>query len=381
MTGFQLIRVSLDDRRLVDRFIRVPWWVNRVVHPNDRWVPPLLMDRRDYLDPHRNPFFDHAQAAFWLACHGTRDVGRIAAVEDADYAATHGERVGHFGMFECADDEDIARALVDRACSWLAERGCVRATGPMDLSMNYTCGTLIDGFAHRPGINMPWNPAYYRRLMEAAGLVKAKDLFQWSIDLVRNPLPERVVRIADSIRARERIRVRKFDFGNWDAEVGETLRLLNDAWKDNWGFVPMRENEYRHVAKDLKLVLHRDLGLFAEVDGRPVGFALSILDINPVLAKVDGRLFPTGALRLAWEVFVRKSPTIGRLLLLGIEDGYRRRGVDALLMAETFRNAQRAGLEGGQIGWTLEDNVLVNRAIEGFGCEKTFTYRIWERAL
>jgi GNAT superfamily N-acetyltransferase len=381
MEEVSLIRAAPDDRGLIGRFIRVPWYVHREVYPNNKWVPPLVLERRRYLDPRKNPLFEHASAAFWLANHDGRDIGRIAAIEDEDFARAHHERVGYFGMFECADDEDAAKALVERAAAWLRERGCTRMLGPLDLTMSYMCGTLVEGFGHAPGVNMPWNPPYYVRLMEASGLTKAKDLFQWTIDLSRHPIPDRVVRIAEKIRQRERVSVRKFRFDDWDTDIGHTLRLYNEAWRDNWGFVPLREKEYRHIAKDLKAVLHPDLGLIAEVDGDPVAFALSILDINDLLRRVDGKLFPTGALHLAWELMVRKRFTRGRLILLGIKDGYRRRGLDSLLMVDTFENARRLGLSGGQIGWTLEDNDLVNRAIEGFGCERTFTYRIWERAL
>jgi GNAT superfamily N-acetyltransferase len=380
MSNVQLIRVSLEDRALVDRFIRVPWYVNREVYPNDKWVPPLMMDRRDYLDEHKNPFFDHAEAAFWVAHRDGKDIGRIAAVEDADYALRHGERVGYFGMFECADDEDVARELLERAEEWLRERGCVSVRGPMDLSMNYTCGILVEGFEHKPGVSMPWNPPFYARIVEAAGFEKAKDLYQWGIEL-SDPIPERVVRISEKIQKREGIEIRQFDFDNWDRDVAITLELLNDAWKENWGFVPMREKEYRHFAKDLKMVLRPELGLIAEVDGEPIAFAATIVDVNPVLRKIDGKLFPFGAIRLGWEVMVKKSIDRGRLVLLGIKERYRRRGIDSLLFVKTFQNSAKIGLTGGQIGWTLEDNVLVNRAIEAFGCKRKFVYRIYEKSL
>jgi hypothetical protein len=380
MTDIQLIRVDLHDRAMVDRFIRVAWYVNREVYPNDKWVPPLMMDRRDYLNDKKNPFFDHAQVALWVANVNGKDVGRVAAVEDDDYAKHHGERVGYFGMFECADDDDAAKGLLDRACAWLTKRGCIRAVGPMDLSMSYTCGLLVKGYELKPGMNMPWNPPYYQDLIESAGFEKAKDLFQWTIEL-SNPIPERVRRVAEKMKKREGITIRKFDFSRWDSEVGTTLRLFNEAWKDNWGFVPMREKEYRHLAKDLKMVLHPELGLFAEVNGEPVGFALTVVDINHALRKVNGKLFPTGMLRLAYEVMLKKKFTRGRLVLLGIKDGYRRRGVDSMLFVETFEASRRIGLSGGQVGWTLEDNVLVNRALENFGCDPAFTYRIYAREL
>lgn len=376
-----IVRAPLDDRRTVERFIRVPWYVNRVAYPNDKWVPPLLMDRRDYLNEKKNPFFEHANAALWIAVRDDKDVGRIAAVVDSDYESFHGERVGHFGMFESIDDQEVVDMLLERAREWLEQQGAVRMTGPMDLSMNYTCGVLVEGFDKRPGINMPYNPPYYADRLEKAGLAKAKDLFQWGIEL-ENDMPERVVRIADRIKKREGITIRNFDFDNWDRDVETARTLMNEAWSENWGYVPMSQSEYAHIAKDLKMVLRPELGIIAEVDGEAVAFALTIMDVNDTLQKVDGKLFPFGAAKLAWDVLLNKDKIKrGRLILLGLKSEYRRRGLDSVLMVETFRNAQKLGITGGEIGWTLEDNDLVNRAIQNFGCERKFTYRIFERPL
>lgn len=377
MSKYELVEVSLTDRALVERFIRVPWHIHRDVWPNEQWVPPMLMDRRDFLNPQKNPFFDHAQCAFWIATRDGRDVARIAAVHDIDYERHHGERVGYFGMFECPDDPDLARALVTKATDWLRPRGITRVIGPMDLSMNYMFGVLVDAFDSEPSMNMPYNPPYYDDLMGAAGLRKAKDVFQWGIDL-RGGLPKRVERMADIIKKREGIEIRNIDIGDWDAEVERTLAIYNEAWEDNWGFVPIGPKEYHHVAKDLKMVMHRSMGLMAEVDGEPVAFALTIMNINPMLKKIDGRLFPTGLLRLLWDLKVAKRVVSGRLILMGIKAGYRRRGIETLLSVETFRAGCKLGWPGGEIGWTLEDNDLVNRAIQAMNGHKIATYRVYE---
>ncbi len=376
----ELIEVPLSDRKLVERFIRVPWYVNREHCPSERWVPPLLMDRRDYLSPQKNPFFKHVQAAFWLVRKDGRDVARAAAVRDEDYVKFHGEQAGYLGMFEAPDDPAIAKLLVDTAGAWLKARGCTSMIGPFELSINYLSGVLVDAFDRDPGINMPYNPPYYDRLLQGTGLEKARDLLQWGIDPQR-PIPERISRLADKMKARSGVTVRAMRFDDWDAEVLRTLEVYNDAWEKNWGFVPVGREEYLHIAKDLKLVLEPGLPILVEKDGEPVAFVITMMDVNPVLKKLDGRLFPFGIVRLLWDLKVRKVVKGGRLILLGIKAAYRGQGIDTLLFLETHRAAQRLGWTSGQIGWTLEDNFRVNSAIKSMGGQPIATYRVYQKAL
>lgn len=376
----ELIEVPLSDRKLVDRFIRVPWYVNREHHPSAQWVPPLLMDRRDYLNPEKNPFFEHVQAAFWIARVDGRDVGRVAAVEDADYIKFHEKKTGYLGMFECIDDREVAQALVDRAASWLRARGMVDMIGPFELSTNYIAGVLVDAFDREPGINMPYNPPYYDRLLTDCGMTKAKDLLHWGLD-PQKPTPERIVRVAEKMAARSGVKLRKMSFADWDAEVLRTLEVYNDAWEKNWGFVPLSKKEYLHIAKDLKMVLHPEFALLAEVDGKPAAFVLTIQNVNPILKKLDGKLFPFGILRLIWDTKVRPKITSGRLILLGIKAQYRGQGIDSLLFLATHRAGAAQGWTAGEIGWTLEDNFKVNSAIKSMGGYQIATYRVYEKAV
>ena len=377
---FELIEVPLSDRKLVDRFIRVPWYVNREHHPSSHWVAPLLMDRRDYLNMDKNPFFEHVEAGFWLAQQNGKAVGRIAAVKDADFLSFHEDNSGYYGMFECGDHPDVAQALIDQASTWMKEKGLERGIGPFELSTNYIAGVLVDAFDRDPGINMPYNPPYYDRLLRDCGLEKAKDLWQWEIDLTR-PIPDTVVRIADRVVKRAGVTIRRMDISNWDREVGICWDIYNEAWERNWGFVPVGEKEFRHIAKDLKMVIHDDLTAVAEVEGKPVAFALSIFNLNPVLKKIDGKLFPFGIFRLLWDTKISNKVDMGRLILLGVRSDYRKTGLISPLMVETFRGAQRLGLVGGEIGWTLEDNDMINRAIERMGASKVATYRVYDKQL
>ncbi|MBK9757096.1 MAG: N-acetyltransferase [Nannocystis sp.] len=376
----ELIDVPLSDRKLVERFIRVPWYVNREHHPSPQWVPPLLMDRRDYLNPDKNPFFEHVKAAFWVARVNGRDVGRVAAVVDADYIKFHGTQTGYLGMFECIDDHAVAQALVDRASAWLREQGMTSMIGPFELSTNYISGVLVDAFDREPGINMPYNPPYYDRLLGECGMRKVKDLLHWELD-PQKPTPERVVRVAEKMATRSGVKLRKMSFADWDAEVLRTLEIYNDAWEKNWGFVPIGKKEYLHIAKDLKMVLHPDFALLAEVNGEPAAFVLTIQNVNPVLKKLDGKLFPFGIFRLLWDLKVRKKITGGRLILLGIKAKFRGQGIDSLMFLATHRAGAAQGWTSGEIGWTLEDNFKVNSAIKSMDGHQVATYRVYERDL
>ena len=375
----ELVQVPVRDRKLKERFIGVQWFIHREAYPNERWVPPLKMDRREFLDPKKNPFFDHADISMWIARKDGRDVGRIAAVEDRSWNEFHGEKTGYFGMFDAPNDPEVAGALIDAACGWLRGRGLDTVIGPMDLSTNYVCGVLLDAFDRDPGINMPYNPPWYNALLEGQGFEKAKDLIQWGINL-RDPVPARVVRIAEKMKKRENVRVRAMSFDDWDAEVGRAFDIYLDAWEKNWGFVPVSEREFRHISKELKLVLDRSLPLIAEVDGEPVAFALTIMNVNPTLKKMDGKLNLRTISRLVWDLKITNSVDSGRLILLGIRAPYRRRGLDSILFLETAQRAKALGWWGGEIGWTLEDNVMVNRAIENFGCSPVAHYRLYTRS-
>ncbi|MEE2827783.1 MAG: N-acetyltransferase [Myxococcota bacterium] len=377
MTSLELIRVPLDDAKLVERFIRVPWFIHREHHPSDNWVPPLIFERKEFLNPRKNPFFGHAGVALWLAHRDGQDIGRIAATHDRDWESFHDEKLGYFGMFDSPNDPAVAHALLDKATNWLREmRGLDKVIGPLDLSTNYVSGLLIDGFDSDPNMEMAYNPPYYAELLESYGLSKTKDLWQWYL-ASDTPIPEKVERIADKIRQRSRIQVREINLKDWDNEISRVLEVYNDAWEKNWGFVPVAEAEFRHIAEGLRLVVHPEMAYIAEVDGEAVAFSVAIMNLNPIIKTLDGKLFPFGVLKLLWKLKVRKEVEDCRLTILGIKSGYRRRGIDSILFVETQRACKRLGWKGGEIGWTLEDNHMVNRAIESMNGQKVKTYRVY----
>jgi GNAT superfamily N-acetyltransferase len=339
------------------------------------------MERRDFLNPKKNPFFEFGEVELFLARRGGQVVGRIAAVKDPHYNDFHGTKWGFFGLFECINDVGVARALLDTAERWARERGFDTLVGPMNFSTNADCGLLVEGFDKPPAILMTYNPPYYATLFEACGLAKAKDLWAWELSSSAEP-PEKVVRIAEKIRVREGITVRHVKLDDFANEVKRIKTIYNAAWEKNWGFVPMTEAEFDHMAKEMKTVVRPELLLIAEVKGEPVAFSMTLPDANEALKAAKGRLTTFGLpIGLAKLVLASRRIRRLRLVTLGIKEGYRRRGLDAILYLDTIRTAKQLGYEGGEIGWTLEDNHLVNRAIESMGGQKSKTYRVYQRPL
>ncbi len=345
------------------------------------FVPPLVMERELVLDPKKNPWFQFGTMQLFLARRDGKVVGRIAAIDDPRYNEFHGTRVGWFGFFECLDDVEAAKALFGAAEAWVKARGLAEILGPASPSSNSEWGFLLEGFEHPPAILMPWTPSYYLTLSEAAGYTKAKDLYAWRIDLA-GELPPKVARVAEKVKQREGITMRSADLKEWDREVRIIKDIYNSAFERNWGFVPMTDAEFDQLGKDLKMILNTDLVLFAEVNKEPVAFCITVPDANQAIKKANGRLttfgLPIGLVKMMLEL---KRIKHGRLIALGIKKEYRKRGLDSVLMKETFEVGKRLGWTGGEIGWTLEDNDLVNRPIELFGCTRHKRYRIYGKQL
>jgi len=341
------------------------------------FVPPLLMDREAFLNEKKNPWFEFGKVELFLARRGGKLVGRIAALEDPRYNEFQKLKVGWFGLFECIDDLEVAKALLGEAEKWVKARGLTEILGPANFSSNNEWGFLVEGFDKDPVLMMPYNPQYYLRLVEQAGYAKAKDLWAWEVDITK-PIPEKIARVSEKVRAREGITVRQANMKDWENEVRRIKDIYNDAWEKNWGFVPMTDKEFDHLAKDLKMILIPELTLIAEVKGQPVAFAITLPDANVAIKKANGRLFPFGLVKM---LLAMKKIRYGRLAILGIRSGYRKRGLDAILMGDTVINARKLGWWGGEIGWTLEDNDMVNRSIELFGAKKYKTYRVYSKPL
>ena len=367
-------------RRDLKRFVRVPFDVHRD-HPN--WVPPLIRERMEYLDRSKNPYFGHAEVELFLAERGGEPVGRISAQIDANWDAYRGGNDGQFGFFECRDDPEAATALFDAATGWLAERGRERALGPMDFTTNDELGIMIEGFEYRPVILEPWHPPYYARLFEENGFSKEIDLLMWHLEMgnLKEGLAfhPAIHEAAQKSLDDNRITIRSMRRSDMASEIGRFHEVYNEAWGDNWGFVPLDPDEVEFHAKLLKVILDEDWAMIAEKDdGEVVGAALTLPDINQVLPKMKGRLFPFG-----WLHFLlgrRKIDTV-RILALGVRKKWQQTGAAAAMYVRHIETTDPDGVMKGEAGWILETNEPMNRALEGMGGEVRKKFRIYGKPL
>ncbi|MCK9249697.1 MAG: hypothetical protein M0P31_12090 [Solirubrobacteraceae bacterium] len=347
-----------------------------------QWAPPLRLLVRRQLDRRRNPFFEHAEAEYFLAERDGRVVGRITAQIDRNLHAFQGNRWGQFGWFECEDDPEAATALVEAAADWVRERGADRVVGPMSFTTNDECGLLVAGFDRPPIILTGWHHPYYARLLEGAGLGKAMDALMWTLHVSeRDRVHPAIWQMASQVESEHGIRCRHFRKADLEAEVGRFLEVYNAAWERNWGFVPLSEAEVRAYAKDLRPVLDERWAMIAEqVDtGRVVGAALSLPDMNQVLARVrSGRLLPFGWLTLLRH---RHHTDRVRVLALGVKREFQHTGVAARLYEMHYDSAAATPQKEGETGWILETNTAMNKAMAGMGGTVVRRYRFYERLL
>jgi GNAT superfamily N-acetyltransferase len=358
-------------------FIELPWRVNR----DDRhWVPPLRRSLKALLGRSRHPFHRHAEVAYFVAERSSEVVGRLAAIVNRRHNEFHGDRTGFFGFFDAVNDDEVAGSLLETAATWLRERGLIRMMGPVNFSTNQECGLLVRGFDSAPAVMMPHNPRYYSALLERLGLQKEKDLLAYRLVGGVGP-PERLTSGLRRIRIGERlgIRIRPLDVRRLVGEMRSIRELYHSAWRNNWGFVPMTEDEFDHLARELRPVIDPALCLIAEdCDRRAVGFSIALPDVNQALKTLDGRLFPFGFLR--YLASKRKIDNL-RIMTLGVDPRVRRRGVDAALYMTTWLTAQAKGYRTAEASWILEDNWPMRRALERLGGRCFRTYRIYSRQL
>lgn len=330
----------------------------------------------------KNPFFEHAEAEYFLAERGDRVVGRIAAIANRLHNETHDDRVGFFGFFEAEDDSAVADALFEAAAAWLRARGFDTMRGPASFSVNDECGLLVAGFDTPPALMMPHNPRYYAALIEGAGFTKAKDLlvYQGGDRTFRayDPVPERLERAVTIMRERMGITIRPLNMKDFPAEVERIKAIYNAAWEKNWGFVPMTDHEIDHLAHQFKPVVVPDIIPFAEKDGKVVGFGLALPDLNTVFrGNRSGRMFPV-VLKLLWAL-KRETIRRARIPLLGILPEYRGKGLDAVLYHWIWTRAAQHGMYWGEAGWILEDNPAMNAGLLKMRFEVYKTYRLYDR--
>lgn len=367
-------------RRQLKRFVKVPFRLHRD-HP--QWVAPLIFERMEFLDRGKNPYFEHAEAEYFVAERDGEPVGRVTVQVDRRWDEHQGGSDAIFGFFETVDDPEVAAALIGAATERARAKGRGRLLGPMDFTTNDEIGILIEGYERRPMILEPWHPPYYRDLIEAQGFGKAMDVLMWELQFGDLKEGERfdpaIHTAAEKALAEHGISIRNVRKRNLDEEFGQLMEVYNEAWGDNWGFVPITDAERRFQTRNLKPVLAEEWMMVAERDGEVVGGAITLPDINQVLAKLNGRLLPSGWLRF---LLGRRKIDQLRVFALGVKHAYRHTGVAAGLYLKHLETAARPGaIEGGEMGWILETNGPMNRAMEGMGGKVVKKYRIYEKAL
>jgi hypothetical protein len=367
-------------RRELKRFVKVPFGLRR----NDpQWVAPLVFERMEFLNREKNPWFEHGEAELFIVERDGEAVGRISAHIDHRWDEFQGGNDAMFGFFEAAEDPEVVAALLGAAVEWAQSKGRARILGPMDFTTNDEIGILIDGYERRPMILEPWHPPYYRELIEAEGFGKAMDVQMWELqfgDLKEGERFDPSIHVAAEKALREEgIAIRNMRKRDMAREVRRFMDVYNEAWGDNWGFVPITDAEVEFQAKNLKQVIDEDWTYMAEKDGEVIGAALTLPDINQVMAKLNGRLLPFG-----WLKFLLGKRKIDqlRVFALGVKHSYRHSGVAAGLYLKHLETAARPGtIEGGEMGWILETNGPMNRAMEGMGGKVVKKYRVYEKAL
>lgn len=347
------------------------------------WIAPLNMEVTERLTPGKNPFFEHAEAVLFTAHRAGKMVGRISAQIDHEHLRIHDDGAGFFGFFETIDDQTVADALLAAAETWLTERGMKVMRGPYSLSINEEVGTLVEGFEHPPVMMMPHARTYQGALAEGYGLEKAKDVLAWSYDVTQE-MPPRAKRAWQAMEDLPEFEFRSVNTSKMREELDIILDIFNDAWKENYGFVPATEAEVRKMAQDMRLIIDDRFAFFAMVDGREVGMCVALPNMNEAARDLDGKLFPFGFAKLLWRLKV-KRPRTARLMLLGIRTemrGQKRYMPMAMaIIAEVARRGQLYGMDWAELGWTLEDNRRINAAIRSVNGKVYKRYRIFEKAL
>jgi hypothetical protein len=369
-------RVETETDRL--NFIKLPW---KIYRKDKYWVPPLIFDARNNLNPVKNPFFKHSEVELFLAEKDGELVGRIAAIKNDNHNKFHNDKTGFFGFFETLDDQDVADLLLDNACAWCKDKKLDKIVGPVNPSTNDECGLLIDGFDSSPVILMTYNPKHYSDKIENFGFEKEKDLYAYyvSAKVINNQQAmSKLNRMAELIKKRNDVTTRYLSMKDLTSEVRKIEEIYNNAWELNWGFVPMTTEEFDHLAKMLKMIVDPEYVIFAEVNGIPAGFSLSLPDFNQVLKRLNGRLFPFGIFKL---LYWKNKIDLIRVIVMGVKREFQKKALDSVFYLETIINGNKKGVKGAEISWVLEDNIVMRQTVEKLGGQIYKTYRIYSKSL
>ncbi len=365
---------EVESSAQLHKFIEYP---NKLYKDDPNYVAPLTMERKEFFDTKKNPFYKFAKVKLFLAYDGKKIVGRIATCVNYHHNEYHEENIGSFGFFDCPDDYEIASTLLKVAMITLKKEGVEKMRGPLNFSTNHECGFLVDGFDSPPVVMMTYNQPYLPKLAEKFGLKKVMDLL--ALRMTKDdPMPPRILAIAEKLQKRNNITIRSLNMKKFDDEIKVAMDVYNKAWEINWGFVPMDEEEFMFTAQNLKQVVDPDLVFFAEQNGKPIGFALALPDLNAGLKYLKGSLFPFGILKLLWHTKIRNKIECLRLVTFGIVPEFQKRGVDSLLFWNCYTKGIGKGYKWAELSWILETNEMMLKSADHMGAKVYKRYRISE---
>ena len=363
----------VETRSQQKRFICLPW---RIYQNDPCWMPPLIMSQEELLGFRPHPFYERSKSRSFLVTRGGRDVGRITAIVNAGHIERYNEQRGFFGFFECDDDTAASRALFQAAGDWLHAQGMTSIRGPANPSLNYECGLLIEGFDTPPFFMMTHNRPWYPHLVEDAGFGKIEDMYAfWGAVSMLGTLDPKLTTMVAGVKERFGVTVRPLDRSRFAEEVRMFLQIYNESLGGTWGFVPLTEHEVDHMAASLKFLIAPELALVAEINGKPVGAVFCLLDYNPRIKAIDGRLFPVGFLRLLWN---KKAIKRLRAISTNVIPEYQAWGIGLVLMEALAHRFITWGLEEVEFSWVLESNHLSKRTLERGGAIVTKKYRMYQ---
>jgi GNAT superfamily N-acetyltransferase len=371
----RIVAVPPSSKKDLTKFIKFPL---SLYSQSKFYVPHLLFERKNFFNPRKNPFFDHAEVEYYLALSSKGEVlGRMSAHIDWNYVHIQEEKVGFFGFFDCIDEVEVARALFDTAVDFHRKKGMERVLGPMNFNTNQEVGLLVKGFDSLPFIMMPYNYPYYERLIEQCGFLKAKDLYAYYAEY-DGTTPRAIERVSERVKRKSGVTIRSLNMKAFATDLELVKKIYNSAWEKNWGFVPMTDKEIDYLAHDLKPIVDPSLAYFAYAQEKPVGFFLALPDYNLVLKDVKGRLFPFGFLKLLMGK--RKIDRI-RVLIMGVIAEYRHSGIEAAMLDHIYTVAPSNGYPIGELSWILEDNAVMNKIASRIAGEPYRTYRVYGKKL
>lgn len=371
-SGVTVVSTKEEKKRFVD-------FIYSFYEDAANWVPPLRMDQKKLINTDKNPFYKNAEIELFIAEKDGKEVGRIAAIIDHRYNDYHGSKTGHFGFFECIDDQHTANLMFRVAEDWLRDKGMENVLGPANPGMMDTIGVLIEGFAKKPYILMPYNFPYYDRLIKQAGFEKAMDMYAYIVD-TETVAVDRMNRAMDIVKRRlPNLEIRPVNLKKMSSEIKIIQKIFNSTWKDNWGFIPLSEEEFKALGKDLKLIIDTDYAHIAEIDGEPIAFSVGLPNINEILMDMNGKLFPFGIFKLLWG---RKKIKGLRTALMGVLPEWQGKGIDALLHQRSIQNGlETEGKTVSELSWILETNTEMVRVAEKIGGSLDKTYRMYSKQL